>query len=62
MMLQDNAITGKTKYGTPQIKSRAKYVDPPPKPTLEYNTDVAKNNIGNICMVNYPTPKQCKSI
>ena len=28
-----------------QIKSRARYVDPPPKPTLEYNIDVIKNNI-----------------
>ena len=43
-MLQDNEITGKMKYGTSQIKSRAKQVDPPPKPTLEYKTAVTKNN------------------
>ena len=47
MILQDNAITGNIKYGTPPIKSRAKYVDPPPKPTLEYNKAVTKNNIAN---------------
>jgi len=29
----------------PQIKSRAKYVEPPPNPTLEYNAAVIKNNI-----------------
>ena len=29
------AITGKIKYGTSQINNNAKYVDPPPKPTLE---------------------------
>ena len=54
MILQDNAITGNIKYGTPPIKSRAKYVDPPPKPTLEYNTAVTKNNIANRDTVIYP--------
>ena len=53
MILQDNAITGNTKYETPHIKSRAKYVDPPPKPTLEYNTAVTKNNIDNSDIVIY---------
>ena len=38
----------------PQIKSKAKYVDPPPKPTLEYNIAVAKNNIANTGIVIYP--------
>ena len=45
IMLQDNAIIGNTKYGIFQIKSNAKYVEPPPKPTLEYNMAVTKNNI-----------------
>ncbi len=52
--LQDSAITGNIKYGTPQIKSKAKYVEPPPKPTLEYNIAVTKNNIANINNVIYP--------
>ena len=53
-MLQDNEITGKMKYGTSQIKSRAKQVDPPPKPTLEYKTAVTKNNIARSIMFIYP--------
>jgi len=55
IILQDKAITGKMKYGAPQIKRRAKYVDPPPKPTLEYNIAVTKNNIANNIMVIYST-------
>ena len=31
-----------------QINNKAKYVDPPPKPTLEYKIAVTKNNIDNI--------------
>ena len=54
MTLQDSAITGNMKYGTPQIKSKAKYVEPPPKPTLEYNAAVTKNNIANRGIVIYP--------
>ena len=54
MILQDNAITGNIKWETFQTKSRAKYVDPPPKPTLEYNTAVTKNNIANGDIVIYP--------
>lgn len=54
MILQDNAITGNIKYGMFQIKSRAKYVDPPPKPTLEYNIAVTKNNIASKIMIIYP--------
>ena len=54
MILHDNAITGNIKYGTPPIKSRAKHVDPPPKPTLEYNAAVTKNNIANGDTVIYP--------
>jgi len=30
-------------------------VEPPPKPTLEYNIAVAKNNIANNSMVKYST-------
>ena len=44
-MLQNKAIIGKIKYGMPQIKRSAKYVAPPPNPTLEYNVAVNKNNI-----------------
>jgi hypothetical protein len=29
----------------------AKYVDPPPKPTLEYNIDVMRKNIDNIIIL-----------
>ena len=42
----------KIKYGTPDTSRSAKYVDPPPKPTQEYNIDVKKNKIDNIIMVN----------
>ena len=59
-MLHDSAIAGNTKYGIPQIKSRAKYVDPPPKPTLEYNIAVTKNYIASNPIVNYPTTIICK--
>ena len=59
-MLHDNAITGKMKYGTFQIKSNARYVEPPPKPTLEYKIAVAKNNIANNTIVIYPTNILCK--
>ena len=31
-----------------QINNKAKYVEPPPKPTLEYKIAVIKNNIDNI--------------
>ena len=52
-MLQTKAIMGKIKYGTFQSKSKAKQVDPPPKPTLEYNNAVTKNKIDNNIMLNY---------
>ena len=55
MMLHNKAITGKMKYGISQIKSNAKYVEPPPKPTLEYNIEVSKNNIANNDIVIYLT-------
>ena len=35
----------------PQINNKAKYVDPPPKPTLEYNIAVTKNKIDYIIML-----------
>ena len=60
MILHDKAISGNTEYGIPQIKSKAKYVDPPPKPTLEYNIAVTKNNIASINMINYLIMKLCK--
>ena len=47
-MLQIRAITGIIQYGISQIKSNAKYVDPPPNPTLEYKIAVIKKNIDNI--------------
>ena len=50
-MLHDNAITGNIKKGIFQIKSKAKYVDPPPNPTLEYNIAVTKNNIDSKIMI-----------
>ena len=62
MILHDSAITGNIKYGIYQIKSKARYVDPPPKPTLEYNIAVNKNNIANKVIVIYPTNKICKLI
>ena len=34
-----------------QISKRAKYVDPPPNPTLEYNIAVIKNKIDNIIII-----------
>ena len=34
-------------YGIFQINNKAKYVEPPPNPTLEYNIAVIKNNIAN---------------
>ena len=34
-----------------QINNKAKYVDPPPKPTLEYNIDVIKKNIDNMSIL-----------
>ena len=52
-MLHDSAITGNTKYGIPQIKSSARYVEPPPNPTLEYNIAVTKNNIASKIMLIY---------
>jgi hypothetical protein len=48
MILQKSAITGKTIYGIFQINKRARYVEPPPKPTLEYKVAVRKNKNGNI--------------
>ncbi len=53
MILHNNAITGTTKYGMPPISRRAKYVDPPPNPTLEYNVAVIKNNIARRYIVIY---------
>ena len=53
MILQHRAITGNILKGMPQIKSSAKYVEPPPKPTLEYSTAVAKNNIASNVMIIY---------
>ena len=47
-MLQRSAITGKIQQGISQINNKAKQVDPPPKPTLEYKIAVIKNNIDNI--------------
>ena len=32
-------------YGIFQISNKARYVEPPPKPTLEYKIAVKKNNI-----------------
>ena len=43
----------KAKKGISQIKSNAKYVEPPPKPTLEYNVAVTKNNIARNVMFIY---------
>ena len=37
----------------PQIKSKARYVDPPPKPTLEYKIAVIKNKIGSMIIKIY---------
>ena len=50
-MLQQSAITGKILYGKPQINRRARQVDPPPKPTLEYKIDVRKNKNDNINII-----------
>ena len=47
MILHDRAITGKIKYGTPHIIRRAKYVEPPPRPMLEYKIATMKNNTAN---------------
>ena len=47
-MLQVSAINGKILQGIPQSNKMAKYVDPPPKPTLEYNIAVTKNKNDNI--------------
>ena len=44
-------MTGKIQYGMSHISSRAKYVDPLPKPTLEYKIAVIKKNIDNINML-----------
>ena len=43
------------KYGIFQVKSNARYVDPPPKPTLEYNIAVTKNNVDSKIMFIYST-------
>ena len=59
-MLQQRAMSGKIKYGTPQISSKAKYVEPPPNPTLEYNVAVTKNNIDKTNMFNYLILLLCK--
>lgn len=37
----------------PQISNKAKYVEPPPKPTLEYNVAVTKNNIDSKIIYSY---------
>ena len=44
------------------MSNKAKYVDPPPKPTLEYKIAVIKNNIDNIIIlkINYES-KYCTS-
>ena len=34
------------------LENNAKYVDPPPNPTLEYKIAVIKNNIDNIIIIN----------
>ena len=47
-MLQKRAIKGKIKYGTSEINRRARYVEPPPNPMLEYNVAVRKNKNDNI--------------
>ena len=47
-MLHIKAIIGKIVYGTFQINNKARYVEPPPKPTLEYSIAVTKNKIDNI--------------
>ena len=52
-MLHNKAIIGKIMYEMSQIKSNAKYVDPPPKPTLEYNMAVIKNSIDSNDIINY---------
>ena len=48
IILHTRAITGNIVYGTPQIKSIARYVEPPPNPTLEYINAVTKKRIDNI--------------
>ena len=48
VILQSSARTGMIKKGISQINNKAKYVDPPPNPTLEYKIAVIKNNIDNI--------------
>jgi len=48
IILQKRAIIGKIKYETSQINRRARYVEPPPNPTLEYNVAVRKNKNDNI--------------
>ena len=50
-MLQQSAIIGKIWYGTFIINRRAKYVEPPPNPTLEYNIAVRKNKNDNINII-----------
>ena len=54
IILHDNAKIGKIKYGIFQTKSKAKYVEPPPKPTLEYKIAVTKNNIAKEIKFIYP--------
>ena len=44
MILHIKAITGKIAYEIPHISIKAKYVEPPPKPTLEQIIEVMKNN------------------
>ena len=44
-------MTGNIKYGISQIKRRARYVDPPPKPILEYNIAVRKNKSDKINII-----------
>ena len=45
-----------------QINKSAKYVDPPPKPTLEYKIAVTKNNIDNIIIqIIFYESKYCTS-
>ena len=45
--------SNRSSNGISQIKRSAKYVDPPPKPTLEYKIAVIKNNIDNIIIIKF---------
>ena len=49
--VQNNANIGKIQQGISQINNKAKYVDPPPKPILEYKIAVIKKNIVSIIIL-----------